>query len=103
MLTKRAPFVVPSLAVLALVVGFTFPTSGAPAPTAPGTSKNFTVVGHDPLLDRGMNAAPALYHDPSSGKTYVYVGSRTDGTHPNAGVLIVDVSSPSKPAVVGQI
>lgn len=57
----------------------------------------FELVGHDPLLYRGMNAALAVHGD------YAYVGSRTDGTHPNAGVMIVDISEPSKPSVVGQI
>lgn len=57
----------------------------------------FEVVGHEPLLARGMNAAPAVHGN------YVYVGSRTDGSHPNAGVLVVDVSDPSTPRVVHQI
>ena len=74
---------------------------------------NVTLVGHDPLYDRGMNAALALYGD------YVYVGSRTDASsvcvgatgmpsgttcpHPHPGILIVDVKDPAKPAVVGEI
>ncbi len=58
---------------------------------------SFELVGHDPLLFRGMNAALAVHGD------YAYVGSRTDGTHPNAGVMIVDISDPSSPTVVGQI
>ena len=44
-----------------------------------------------------MNAALAVYGN------YVYVGSRTDGSHPNAGVLVVDVSNPANPTVVHQI
>src|SRR5215813_7073038 len=40
----------------------------------PGTSSNFTLVGHDPLFNRGMNAALAIYGH------YVYVGNRTDGS-----------------------
>jgi hypothetical protein len=55
------------------------------------------LVGHDPLMNRGMNAALAV-----SGN-YAYVGSRTDGTHPNAGVLAVDVSDPAQPKVADQI
>ncbi len=54
-------------------------------------------VGHGPLLNRGMNAALAVKGD------YAYVGSRTDGTHADAGVLVVDVSDPANPAVVHQI
>src|SRR5687767_1208601 len=36
-------------------------------------SEGFELVGHSPLLDRGMNAALAVRGD------YAYVGSRTDG------------------------
>ncbi|MDQ3645903.1 MAG: hypothetical protein M3345_03110 [Actinomycetota bacterium] len=54
-------------------------------------------VGHDPLMNRGMNAALAVRGD------YAYVGSRTDGLHPNAGIMVVDVSDPAQPAAVGQI
>ncbi len=59
---------------------------------------SFELVGHSPLLARGMNAAPAVIGD------YLYVGSRTEGgTHDDAGVLIVDVSDPANPQVAGQI
>lgn len=60
-------------------------------------AENFELVGHSPLLYRGMNSALAVRGD------YVYVGSRTDGTHPNAGVLVVDVSDPADPDVVDQL
>lgn len=59
--------------------------------------ENFELVGHSPLLYRGMNSALAVSGD------YVYVGSRTDGTHSNAGVLVVDVSDPTAPRVVDQL
>jgi hypothetical protein len=62
--------------------------------TTPGSLEQ---VGHSPLLNRGMNAAPAVKGD------YAYVGSRTDGTHLNSGVLVVNVSRPSRPRVVGEI
>lgn len=55
------------------------------------------LVGHSPLGNRGMNAALAIHGD------YAYVGSRTDGTHPDAGIMIVDIKDPSAPEVVGQI
>jgi hypothetical protein len=56
------------------------------------------LVGHDPLLSRGMNAALAVAGDT------VYVGSRTDGLAPkNQGVLIVSVADPTQPTVVGEI
>jgi hypothetical protein len=55
-------------------------------------------VGHDPLMSRGMNAAIAVNGD------YAYVGSRTDGGHanqPQGGIMVVDISRPSKPRAVG--
>ena len=53
----------------------------------------FEQVGHSDLGARGMNAALAVAGDT------VYVGSRIDG----ADVLIVDVSDPAAPQVVGSI
>jgi hypothetical protein len=69
----------------------------------PGTAKHFSLVGHDPLFSRGMNAALALYD--TGERTYVYVGNRTDGQpkHPRPGILIVETTDPSNPAVVGEI
>src|SRR3954449_3452630 len=66
----------------------------APPPAMPG---HFDLVGHDPLLYRGMNAAIAVKGD------YVYVGSRTDGSPPDSGVQIVNVHDPASPQVVGMI
>src|SRR5258707_8638417 len=79
----------------------------------PGTSSNFTLVGHDPLFNRGMNAALAIFDH------FIYIGNRTDGSstcgvgdphgpgancpHPHPGVLIVDVKDPTNPTVVGEI
>ncbi len=77
--------------------------SGVEPLTGPGlpspVSNGFELVGHNPLLSRGMNAAPAVHGD------YVYVGSRTDGQphHRNAGILVVDKSDPTKPQVVHEI
>src|SRR5438876_614239 len=88
----------------------------------PGTSQNFTLVGHNPLFDRGMNAAPAIFDH------FVYVGNRSDGsnscgdadpgpgvvpvltptnpdgtcTHVHPGILVVDVANPASPTVVGE-
>jgi hypothetical protein len=56
-----------------------------------------TLVGHNSLDMRGMNAAMAI-----SGN-YAYIGSRTDGLHPNSGIMVVDISDPSNPTVVNQI
>ena len=66
----------------------------APAADSPGS---FELVGHDPLFSRGMNAALAVHGD------YAYVGSRTDGTHLNSGVLVIDVSDPASPEVANEI
>jgi hypothetical protein len=65
----------------------------------PGTARNFELVGHEPLFNRGMNAAPAMYEE------FVYVGNRTDGSpgHPRPGVLIVDAGDPADPEIVGEI
>lgn len=71
-------------------------TGGADVETA---SENFELVGHDPLLSRGMNAGLAVHGD------YAYVGSRTDGQpqHRSPGILVVDVSDPAATEVVHEI
>ncbi len=82
---------------------------------------NFELVGHNPLFDRGMNAALAIFDH------FVYVGNRSDGsnscgdlngsgpiapvltptnpdgtcTHVHPGILIVDIEDPENPTVVG--
>ncbi|MGH3481409.1 MAG: hypothetical protein ACRDQD_31920, partial [Nocardioidaceae bacterium] len=87
-----------------------------PGGGTPGTSSNVELVGHEPLFNRGLNAAPAVFGH------HVYVGNRTDGSnrcglgdprreelgldacpHPNPGVLVVDASDPSAPFVVNEI
>src|SRR5215472_9809112 len=77
-------------------------------PAIPGTSSNFQLMGKNPLFHRGMNAAPAIFGN------YLYVGNRSDGsntcpdgstgcTHVHPGILIVKISNPSQPEVVGEI
>ena len=84
-----------------------------PGGGTPGTSKNFAVVGHDPLFGRGMNAAATIF------RHFMYIGNRTDGSsacgigdprgpgnncpHPHPGVLIEDIADPANPHVVGEI
>ncbi len=84
-----------------------------PGGGTPGTSENFQLVGHDPLFNRGMNAAATIYGH------YMYIGNRTDGSstcgvgdprgpgnncpHVHPGVLIEDIANPANPHVVGEI
>lgn len=70
-------------------------TTSSPTPLA---SPGFTLVGHDPLLGRGMNAGLAVHG------RYAYVGSRTDSSasRPHAGVLVVDVADLGRPDIVGE-
>jgi hypothetical protein len=109
-----------SALLLGLALATLIPVTGArgdvvigPGGGTPGTSSNFELVGHDPLFDRGMNAALAVFDD------FVYVGNRTDGSttcglgdprrgvepcpHPHPGILVVDASDPSDPTVVNEI
>jgi hypothetical protein len=69
----------------------------AAAPEADGPRGSFRQVGHEPLRNRGMNAAIAVHGG------YAYIGSRTDGGHagqPQGGLMVVDVSQPSSPELV---
>jgi hypothetical protein len=73
----------------------------AVAASRPGRSATGALkqVGHERLLGRGMNAAIAVHGD------YAYIGSRTDGGHvgePHGGVMVVDISDPSDPELLGQ-
>jgi hypothetical protein len=73
---------------------------GGPAGAQDAPAGSIELVGHDPLMNRGMNAALAVHGD------YAYVGSRVDGRANNAnhaGVLVVDVSDPAAPEVVHEI
>jgi hypothetical protein len=65
--------------------------------TADAQAGSVTQVGHEPLMNRGMNAAMAVHGN------YAYIGSRTDGGHegmPHGGIMIVDISEPSEPDLV---
>ncbi|MBI1730475.1 hypothetical protein HY229_06270 [Candidatus Acetothermia bacterium] len=88
--------------VLVLIASFSlfnyFESASGELPPSTWFPGNMELIGHSDLMGRGMNAALAVAGN------YVYVGSRTEGeTHPNAGVLIVDVSDPSNPKIAGQI
>ena len=78
-------------------VTLVLPATAAAAKPPPKTG-SITQVGHEPLMDRGMNAAIAVHGD------YAYIGSRTDGGHegmPHGGVMVVDISDPSDPTLLG--
>jgi hypothetical protein len=85
-------------ALVAIVaVTFLLPATATAAPSKEKTG-SLTQVGHEPLMDRGMNAAIAIHGD------YAYIGSRTDGGHegmPHGGVMIVDISDPADPRLLG--
>src|SRR5438093_4296310 len=95
-----------------------------PGGGTPGTSLNFSLIGHNPLFGRGMNAALANFDH------FLYIGNRTDAsnscgdlngtgpvvapvltptnpdgtcTHVHPGILIVDIANPAAPTVVGEI
>lgn len=74
----------------------TLQTKATRGTSGPG---KFTLVGHEPLFGRGMNAALAVF-----GK-HAYIGNRTDGSpgHLRPGIQVVDVKDPSKPEVVHEI
>jgi len=70
-------------------------TSGAQQPDR--RTGSFNLVGHDPLMNRGMNAAIAIHGD------YAYIGSRTDYHEDGeeySGIMVVDISDPTDPEVV---
>jgi hypothetical protein len=73
---------------LAAVAAFLLLPAVAAAQLQPLTG-SLEQVGHEPLLNRGMNAAIAVHGD------YAHIGSRTDGSNDNehhAGVVVVDIS-----------
>ena len=101
MMTRRLLLAATSVFVLASITG----APGIDAQTLPlEVAENFELVGHEPLMNRGMNAALAIHGD------YAYVGSRTDGkpwnTEDNllhAGVMVVDISDPANLELVHEI
>jgi hypothetical protein len=72
-------------------------TPAAAGAAQPEKLGSLAEVGHEPLMNRGMNAALAIHGD------YAYIGSRTDGGHegmPHGGVMIVDISEPTEPTLL---
>jgi hypothetical protein len=87
-------YLVAAGALVLSVLGVSGASAQTPGASPPG---HFDLLGSNPLMNRGMNAALAVKGH------YAYVGYRSDGTHLNAGVMVVDVSDPTKPTVVTQI
>ncbi len=119
------------MAMVAMLLTVSVGSNRAAADSAKGDNEhkdgsqahNFELVGHNPLFNRGMNAALAIYDH------FVYVGNRADGsnscgdfngtgpiapvltptnpdgtcTHVRPGILIVDIQDPENPTVVGEI
>jgi hypothetical protein len=84
-----------ALVAIAAVTLLLAATPSAAGAATPGSIKQ---VGHEPLMNRGMNAAIAIHGD------YAYIGSRTDGGHegmPHGGIMVVRISNPSAPRLVG--
>jgi hypothetical protein len=80
-------------AVAALVLLLPATAAAQPNPKTGSLSQ----VGHEPLQNRGMNAAIAIHGN------YAYIGSRTDGSHENpahGGIMVVDISDPSNPELL---
>jgi hypothetical protein len=98
-----------------LALGAGVQAAARPPLAAVPTQSNFQLIGHNPLFDRGMNSAPAIF------RNHLYVGNRTDGSdecvppagepdptvtgcpHIHPGVLSVDIKNPADPRVVGEI
>ena len=83
-------------ALLAVVALVCLVPSTAAASHEPETIGSLRQVGHEPLMQRGMNAALAIHGD------HAYVGSRTDaheGT-PHGGLMVVDIARPRRPRLV---
>jgi hypothetical protein len=87
-----------SKAVVAVAAALlVLPATATAAP--PPKTGSLEQVGHEPLMNRGMNAAIAIHGD------YAYIGSRTDGGHegmPHGGILVVDISDPSNPTLLNE-
>jgi hypothetical protein len=84
-----------SAALLTVAALLVLPPAAAEAKPRFGSFKQ---IGHESLMNRGMNAAIAVHGD------YAYIGSRTDGGHPgmpHGGILVVDISKPRKPRLLG--
>jgi hypothetical protein len=82
-----------AIAALTLVI----PGTAAADKSRKSRASSISQIGHEPLMNRGMNSALAVHGD------YAYIGSRTDGSHagqPQGGIMVVDISRPRRPELL---
>src|ERR687891_2053302 len=83
--------------VAVAAVALVLPAGAVGEPKSKRTAAEIEQGGHEPLMNRGMNAAIAVHGD------YAYIGSRTDGSHvgqPQGGIMVVDISRPRRPELL---
>jgi hypothetical protein len=83
--------------VAVAAVALVLPAAAVGKDKSKRTAAEIEQVGHEPLMNRGMNAAIAVHGD------YAYIGSRTDGSHagqPQGGIMVVDISRPRRPELL---
>jgi hypothetical protein len=83
--------------ILIAAVTLVLPPAVAAKPKSKPMGGDIKQVGHEPLMNRGMNSALAVHGD------YAYIGSRTDGSHigqPQGGIMVVDISRPRRPELL---
>jgi hypothetical protein len=83
--------------ILIAAVTLVLPPAVAANPKSTPGGGEIEQVGHEPLMNRGMNSALAVHGD------YAYIGSRTDGSHigqPQGGIMVVDISRPRRPKLL---
>ena len=83
--------------ILIAAVTLVLPPAVAAKPKSKPGGGEIEQVGHEPLMNRGMNSALAVHGD------YAYIGSRTDGSHvgqPQGGIMVVDISRPRRPELL---
>src|SRR5260370_8717047 len=76
---KFSPLNLKLAMAISFLLAFTSSAAGdvgvGPGGGTPGTSQNFQLVGSNPLFNRGMNAALAIFDH------FLYVGNRSDGSN----------------------
>jgi hypothetical protein len=93
---RKSAWSVAFVAILAVTLALPATATAKPK-GGKGNLARITQVGHEPLMNRGMNAALAVHGD------YAYIGSRTDGSHvgqPHGGIMVVDISRPRNPKLL---